>query len=983
MGFYFIHPLTALLILLTLAFSLTMLVFLSLDPYSHLLLLRCGDVELNPGPVRSRRHTCRVLYSNIRGLFANLKDVSVVSLCHDVIICAETLVSDYRHDSELMIPGFSKPLFIRRSVAKRRRGMSVHIREGFSAHRKTKYECTCHETVVIRVCAQLQNFYILGSYRNPDSDDTIFDCLLMAMAMIQDDDRKAAFVFAGDYNAHHREWLESVSPTDSHGRAALDFANVSGCSQLVVGPTHLAGNRLDLVFTDVPETVKVTTMAPLGTSDHSAISIQLNLRQNIPAYTVTKEVFLKGRVNWSSVREDVSRIRLGPVLSNPDPVSALNEELKRIISRRVPVKKVCLRSNDKAWFNIDCRTARDTKQAAYRRWSHLRTRETWVAYTVARASCAAVYRTAESEYFTSAKEKLSTASDPHKWWSTLKSVVFGLRPSLPALLSDTGQLITSPKGKADLLMKHFDSKLCRAPAPTSELPPAMPVLTKLAFRSKEVMRLLLALDSHGGTDPLGMFPMFLKETAAVLAPKLSAVFRRLILTGSFPMCWRNANITAIPKGSPSSDASNYRPISITPLLSKIFEHVISGRLSRYLEHSHLIPANQFAYRKNLGTTDALLTISHKIQQALDCGHEARVVQLDFSAAFDRVNHAGLLRKLQSFGVGGPVLSILTQFLTHRTHRVCVDSCYSDWYSVHSGVPQGSVLGPLLFNVYTSDLLQITSNPIYGYADDVTLVATVESPNSRLDVSTSLNEDLRRISDWCRTWNMKLNASKSKCLCISRSRTLNPLHGPLLVDGAPLTVCDELDILGVRFDSKLSFERHIRRLVSSASQKLGVVRKAYRIFGDQSISASCFRCFILPLLEYCAPVWSSAAVSHLRLIDRVVSSARFLCGGEAAWDLGHRRNVSSVCMLYKIHANQLHPLNASIPNAFVPTRNTRLASNSHARCLQQVRCHTSQFQRSFVPCAVRLWNMLDEGTCTTSDVQKFKSASNKILKSLVN
>ncbi len=108
-------------------------------------------------------------------------------------------------------------------------------------------------------------------------------------------------------------------------------------------------------------------MAPLGTSDHSAISIQLDVRQHISTYTVTKEVFLKGRVNWSSVREDVSHIRLGPILSNSDPVSELNEELKRVISRRVPVKKVSLRSKDKAWFNVDCRASRDSKQSAYHR----------------------------------------------------------------------------------------------------------------------------------------------------------------------------------------------------------------------------------------------------------------------------------------------------------------------------------------------------------------------------------------------------------------------------------------------------------------------------------------------------------------------------------------------------------------------------------------------------------------------------------------
>ncbi len=143
------------------------------------------------------------------------------------------------------------------------------------------------------------------------------------------------------------------------------------------------------------------------------------------------------------------------------------------------------------------------------------------------------------------------------------------------------------------------------------------------------------------------------------------------------------------------------------------------------------------------------------------------------------------------------------FLPHAP-TVCVDNCNSDWYSILSGVPQGSVLGPLLFNVYTSDLLQIISNPIYGYADDVTFVANVDAPKPCLDVSASLNENLRRISDWCRTWNVKLDASKSKCLCISRFRMLNPPHGPLLVDGAPLTVCDELDILGIRFDSKLTW-----------------------------------------------------------------------------------------------------------------------------------------------------------------------------------
>ena len=138
-------------------------------------------------------------------------------------------------------------------------------------------------------------------------------------------------------------------------------------------------------------------------------------------------------------------------------------------------------------------------------------------------------------------------------------------------------------------------------------------------------------------------------------------------------------------------------------------------------------SNQFAYRKNIGTTDVLLMISHTIQSALDRGHEARIVQLDLSAAFDWVNHDGLLWKLlRSVGVGASVLSVLTQFLRGRTHCVCVDGSFSGWHNVHSSVPQGSVLGPSLFNIYTIHLFQITQNSLYGYANDVTLIATVAS-----------------------------------------------------------------------------------------------------------------------------------------------------------------------------------------------------------------------------------------------------------------
>ena len=175
------------------------------------------------------------------------------------------------------------------------------------------------------------------------------------------------------------------------------------------------------------------------------------------------------------------------------------------------------------------------------------------------------------------------------------------------------------------------------------------------------------------------------------------MFRRLVRLGSCPACWRQANVTPILKGPQSSSVANYRPISITSVLSKVFERLLSVRLGRFMERSGVLPTTKFTYQNGLGTCDALLCVPHALQSALESGQKARIVQIDFSAAFDRVNHLGILYKLCSVGIGGSVLSILTQFLSNRSQQVMVDGCRSKLVNVISGVSQGSVLGPLLFH----------------------------------------------------------------------------------------------------------------------------------------------------------------------------------------------------------------------------------------------------------------------------------------------
>ena len=207
------------------------------------------------------------------------------------------------------------------------------------------------------------------------------------------------------------------------------------------------------------------------------------------------------------------------------------------------------------------------------------------------------------------------------WWTPSVPISSGLPWSWLCLaqvrihlcLLLLGRLVVwsgSLSGRQICCRRIFDGKQSRDPV---DLPSTCHLSTSLptvAFRSREVKQLLPDLDSYGGTDPLGMFNMFLERTAEVLAPHLAVVFWWLLHLGSFPVCWRVANVTPITKGPPSSSASNYRPISLTPILSKVFDHLVSVRLRHFMECRGVLPTTQFPYRKGLGTCDALLCVAH-------------------------------------------------------------------------------------------------------------------------------------------------------------------------------------------------------------------------------------------------------------------------------------------------------------------------------------------------------------------------------------
>ena len=198
------------------------------------------------------------------------------------------------------------------------------------------------------------------------------------------------------------------------------------------------------------------------------------------------------------------------------------------------------------------------------------------------------------------------------------------------------------------------------------------------------------------------------------------------------------------------------------------------------------------------------------------------MQIDFCAALDIINHQSILYKLCSVGIGGSVFAIVTQFPPNRSQHVIVDGCRSKLNNVVSGVPQGSVLGQLLFLMYTSELFSILENKLISYADDTTVMAVVPSPGVRVTVPESLKRDLVKVSEWCDLWRMKLNASKTKTRLVYRYRTMHNQSPPLTIGGTVLKESDDLDALGVTFDSKMIYEKHLRSVSRGLPQHTKLV-----------------------------------------------------------------------------------------------------------------------------------------------------------------
>ena len=289
---------------------------------------------------------------------------------------------------------------------------------------------------------------------------------------------------------------------------------------------------------------------------------------------------------------------------------------------------------------------------------------------------------------------------------------------------------------------------------------------------------------------------------------------------SIPTTWKQSSITPIHKGGSHDDPSNYRPISVVPILAKILEKIVSNQLSSYLEENQLLHPHQGAFRCGKSTSDILLLAVDHIVSSLDCGKVVCAAFLDLQKAYDLLDHCTLLRRIGELGVAKSVLKWFQNYLTDRTDRVKLGDRFSNWRQMKGGVPQGSALGPLLFLIYMNALpLQITNGLLAQYADDTTLICSGSSVSDTAAVMTS---QLQLVNKWIVDSKTKLNIQKSSVMWFRVSSRKKVVYPDIFVNDVVLRQVDKQKYLGVMFDTRLSWTHQVSNVCKKMAYYLYLI-----------------------------------------------------------------------------------------------------------------------------------------------------------------
>ena len=791
-----------------------------------------------------------------------------------IIAITESWCTDYISDAELQLPNYN--LF--RCDRKRATGGGVLLYVHASLH-----AVPCDDLSVMCIEDSVWSKVDLGKgeklivgvvYRAPSSDDINNKKLISAISDIENYSDCEHHLIMGDFNVPNVDWND-FSCSNVRSSFALDFINAtldSYLTQHVLQPTrHVPGQNpsiLDLVFTSDPNSIsQIEHHSPLGSSDHECIffGIEGFSKQYIKTSNVPKLNYMKGdylslnaelnEVDWDTLMCHDS-IDVNWNLFKNTVLNASTEYIPKVIKR-----PTC---NKPPWWSPHIGRAIKEKQKFYSHYKFTHSDADFAVYTQRRNQVKSMIRSAKSLYdkslinnFTSNRKALyGYVRDKRKVKSTISQ-----------LEKSDGSLTDSDSEVVEVLNDFFQSVFTiedssSVPQFTSRVTCS---LREIGVTESGIYDKLSSLNPHKAAGPDCLHPCLLKHCAESLTRPLYLLYTQSLSNGAIPEEWKRANIMPIFKKGSKCKAGNYRPISLTSLLVKILESLIRTEIMTYLMDNSLVSHYQHGFVSKRSCFTNLLESLEAWTLAVDSGYGVDVIYLDYSKAFDSVPHLRLIEKLKSYGISGSLLLWLENFLSGRLQRVVLNGTQSEWTKVTSGVPQGSVLGPLLFVLYINDLPDIISCNLDVFADDTKIYSIITGECDAM----ALQRNLDKTQEWSIAQLLKLNLDKCKVMHIGNTRQTGYTMETDKISRSRLELSEvgcEKD-LGLWTSSSLKSSLQCNKAAASAMRVLGMLKRTFT-FNSKELFIFLYKTYVRPLLEYCVQLWCPYLVGDIDTLERV-------------------------------------------------------------------------------------------------------------------
>ena len=573
------------------------------------------------------------------------------------------------------------------------------------------------------------------------------------------------------------------------------------------------------------------------------------------------------------------------------------------------------------------------------------------------------------------EEKLAAKmyTDPKSFFRYSKSLST-CRENIGQLSNADGCLINNCEMKCELLNEYFSSVFTEDNHVQPSLNRSNICIPPLNVDETKVFDAVSLLKSNSAAGPDGVPSQFIKATAKILTPVLTILFNRCLDESFVPQIWKQAFVTPLFKKGSKTKLENYRPISLTCHLCKIFERLLCQHIGQYLHTYDKFETVQHGFRKGFSTVSNLIDFYDCVFLELDDGIPMDVIYYDLSKAFDKVSHSKLNIKLISEGIVGPIGKWITEWLSDRVQAVVLEGKHSDWRRVSSGVPQGSVLAPLLFTVYIKSFADSLCEKIGKFADDTKTGSKIHSVADRFKMQEGINLAV----NWSLDWQIPLNFDKVTLMHFGNS---NPWF-EYTIDGRPLVPSTHTKDLGVVIDDDLSFARHTEEIVKECNSLMYQLNRTITS-RNSKVYLSLFLSLIRPRLEYGLPFWEplfkkdKIALENIqRKITKKITGLSKLSYGErlrflSLPSLAWRRQRMGLVYMFKI----IRQIDTRLENRFFQLRNIALNNAMETRGsghrLLVGNAHYNAVRQSFRFRLINLWNSLPDNIVGASSVHLFR------------